>query len=71
MDNEEKKCPKCDGCGRIADSEDGEPWTVWESLPHGSNIAVVLGVVKPIQCPRCGGRGVYQIDKRGGAPALG
>lgn len=50
-------CPSCDGCGLLADSEDGEPWTAWESLPGKSAAAVTLGIVKPITCPRCDGTG--------------
>ena len=52
-----KACPKCDGCGQIANSHDGEPWTVWMNLPVRSAAAVVFGIVKPIPCPRCGGSG--------------
>lgn len=51
------KCERCDGCGRIADSEDGEPWTAWTSLPLHSSAAVLAGLVKPIPCPKCGGSG--------------
>ena len=46
-------CTRCDGCGRIADSEDGEPWTFWTSLPVSSAAAMLLGLVKPIPCPKC------------------
>jgi hypothetical protein len=46
-------CGRCDGCGQIADSKDGEPWTAWTSLPPGSDIAVRMGLVKPIPCPSC------------------
>jgi hypothetical protein len=51
------KCGRCDGCGRIADSEDGEPWTVWSSLPAGANLAVLAGIVRPVPCPECRGSG--------------
>lgn len=51
------ECTRCDGCGRLADSDDREPWSFWESLPWPSNMAVVMGLVKPIQCPDCNGRG--------------
>jgi hypothetical protein len=50
-------CPRCDGCGRIANSEAGEPWRVWEALPEASAVAVRLGIVKPILCPDCAGTG--------------
>ena len=55
--NQSKECPRCLGCGRIADSEEGEPWEMWEALPPGSNLAVRLGLVKPITCPECDGTG--------------
>ncbi len=51
------KCQRCEGCGKIANSEDGEPWTAWESLPSGSDAAVKMGIVKPIECPGCQGTG--------------
>ena len=53
-------CMKCDGCGRIANSEDGEPWTTWEALPPGSDLAVKFGIVKPIECPECRGVGTTE-----------
>jgi hypothetical protein len=46
-------CSRCDGCGQIADSKDREPWTAWTSLPPGSDVAVRMGLVKPIPCPVC------------------
>lgn len=50
-------CGRCWGEGRIANSDDGEPWSVWESLMPGSDLAVKLGVVRPIPCPACNGSG--------------
>jgi hypothetical protein len=50
------KCPKCDGCGQVANTPDQEPWTVWMALPLQSAGAVVAGLVKPIPCPKCGGK---------------
>jgi hypothetical protein len=51
------KCPKCDGCGRIANDDEGTPWTFWENLPVKSAAAVFLGLVQPIPCPGCDGDG--------------
>lgn len=51
------KCQKCDGCGKVANTEDQEPWTVWMNLPLQSAGAVILGIVKPITCPYCKGTG--------------
>jgi hypothetical protein len=52
-----RKCPKCDGCGRIGTDDDGTPWAFWENLPVKSAAAVVLGLVRPVTCPTCGGTG--------------
>jgi len=52
-DTEHASCSCCDGCGQIADSDDGEPWSQWESLPAGADMAVRLGIVSPIPCPEC------------------
>lgn len=51
------KCGTCDGCGKVADDADRTPWSVWESLPVRSAGAVMLGLVKPVACPDCGGSG--------------
>jgi DnaJ-class molecular chaperone len=56
-------CPKCDACGKVADTEDQEPWTAWTSLPLHSSAAVLMGLVKPMTCPRCGGSGHLGSDK--------
>jgi hypothetical protein len=50
-------CPKCDGCGKIANDDDQSPWTFWEALTPPSNMAVTLGLVKPVECPDCNGTG--------------
>jgi len=61
-------CPRCHGCGRIANDDDGSPWSAWESLPPGSDIAVRLGLVQPMTCPTClgSGRRVPAVDKEKG-----
>lgn len=58
-----KECQRCGGCGQIANSEDGEPWTAWTSLPPGSDVAVMLGLVRPIPCPECGEKREADDDK--------
>jgi hypothetical protein len=50
-------CEKCDGCGQVANSDDQEPWTAWLKLPLESSLAVLVGLVKPIECPTCKGTG--------------
>ena len=58
MNKQDSKCRRCDGCGKIANSDDGEPWTAWAELPPGSDLAVRAGIVKPIPCPSCKGTGL-------------
>ena len=52
-----QKCETCDGCGKVANTDDQEPWTDWLALPLQSQGAMVLGLVKPIPCPDCDGDG--------------
>lgn len=54
---EPQPCAKCEGCGKVANSDDQEPWTYWENLPLKNALAVTLGFVKPVDCPACGGSG--------------
>ena len=49
-------CRRCEGCGQIANSEDGEPWIYWQNLPREAKAAVILGIVRPIPCPDCQGK---------------
>lgn len=58
------KCSRCRGCGQIANSEDGEPWIDWESLPEPSKLAMRLGLVAPIPCPECEGTGEQKEGNR-------
>lgn len=46
-------CVRCDGEGRVADTDDMEPWSAWANLPPGSDLAVRLGLITPIPCPDC------------------
>ncbi len=61
------KCDRCDGCGKIASDDEGSPWSAWLALPPGSDLAVRLGVVRPIDCPDCGGAGQPDVP-RGTSP---
>lgn len=56
-------CPRCEGCGRIANDAEGTPWSYWESLPPGANLAVLSGLVAPIMCPICWGSGKVRPDR--------
>lgn len=58
---ENRPCRRCDGCGRVANSEDAEPWTMWEALPPGSDLAVQMGVVRPVTCLDCNGSGTVDL----------
>jgi hypothetical protein len=50
-------CQKCLGWKRIANDDEQLSWKHWAELPPPSNIAVQLGLVFPIDCPRCRGSG--------------
>lgn len=54
------ECRRCDGCGKVANTENQEPWSAWLELPLKSAHAVVLGLVRPVPCPSCGGTGECQ-----------
>ena len=51
--NEEEVCRRCEGCGEIADDDEGTPWSYWRSLPLMSAGAVLAGIVRPLPCPEC------------------
>lgn len=51
------ECQTCAGCGRIANDADRTPWKYWAELPLQNAVAVVMGLVRPIQCPDCDGTG--------------
>lgn len=48
-------CTRCEGSGAIANTDEGEPWSAWASLPPGADLAVRSGLVRPIPCPACSG----------------
>jgi hypothetical protein len=58
----EDACQQCLGWKRIANSDDQESWKYWAELPTQSAIAVQVGMVKPVECPRCHGTGVEPKD---------
>lgn len=51
-------CPRCEGCGQLANDDDRTPWTFWAELTPPSNMAVTLGLVFPEPCTDCSGTGV-------------
>ncbi len=51
------ECRTCWGCGQVADDDEATPWKFWLELPVGSAAAVIMGLVKPLPCPDCGGTG--------------
>ncbi len=51
------KCPTCEGCGKVADIPEQSPWSDWEELPPGADLAVRMGLVRPEECPACKGTG--------------
>jgi len=56
-DAEERVCPRCAGCGKVANTPTGEPWSDWTDLPLHAAAGVIVGLVRPVPCPACGGRG--------------
>lgn len=57
---EKTKCYHCNGEGRTdshADVAERAPWSFWENLQPGQDIAVRRGWVKPMDCAECGGSG--------------
>lgn len=52
------KCMQCDGEGYTGSDDERAPWSFWESLPPGSDIAVRMGLVTKITCEACAGSGV-------------
>lgn len=52
-----KQCSTCAGCGKVADDDEQTPWTYWTDLPMKSAGAVLVGIVRPLTCPTCGGSG--------------
>lgn len=59
----EKKCDACDGCGQVATDEERTPWSWWLELPLKASQAVLLGIVKPVTCEDCGGKGVVRHEE--------
>ena len=55
--HDDKVCPKCLGCGLIANDDEGSSWLEWLAIPPPSNLMVQIGAVKPIRCPECAGTG--------------
>lgn len=51
------ECLKCDGCGKVANDEEQTPWKYWIDLPVHSAAAILSGVVRPLECPACNGKG--------------
>jgi hypothetical protein len=50
------ECTRCDGCGQVVDSDEGDSWTPWSSIEDGS-FAVTEELVWPTPCPDCAGSG--------------
>jgi len=50
-------CRRCLGWKKIANDDEQSPWKHWAELRPPENLAVQLGLVFPIDCPRCQGTG--------------
>jgi len=62
-DPEYEMCEFCHGCGQITNDEKAMPWKKWLALPLESRPPVTLGIVKPVLCPVCNGKGKVPICK--------
>ena len=64
----ENACEQCLGWKRVDDGE-GASWKYWAELPAQSAIGIQLGLIKPVECPRCHGSGIEpgQEDEQGSA----
>ncbi|NOY07097.1 MAG: hypothetical protein GXO82_10805 [Chlorobi bacterium] len=49
-------CKQCLGWKRVDDGEK-QSWKYWAELPAPIRLAVTLGLVRPVECPRCHGTG--------------
>jgi len=47
------KCMTCDDERFTGSDDEHAPWSFWEGLPAGSDMAVRLGWVRKIPCPAC------------------
>jgi hypothetical protein len=54
----EDACELCLGWKRVDDGEEPVSWKAWAEIPPPHNIAVQLGLVRPVECPRCEGTGI-------------
>ena len=50
-----RTCYRCDGERSIGSGTDPAPWSFWENLQPGADIAVRLGWVVKVPCTACEG----------------
>jgi len=63
LNKEKKKCPRCDGCGRVWGEGSAEvPASALRDLPLGSSLGVMM--FPPRRCPDCNGTGVLVNRRR-------
>lgn len=58
----EDACQQCLGWKRVANTDGQESWMYWAELPTQAAIAIQIGLVKPIECPRCHGTGIEPTE---------
>ena len=59
--NNLERCEKCEGCGKVTDGDNEDPWIWWTDLPFRNAAAVAMGVVMPKDCPVCQGTGKVEL----------
>lgn len=52
-----KICEFCKGCGQVTNDEKCTPWKEWLDLPIETKMATSIGIVRPVLCPACNGKG--------------
>lgn len=53
----DRRCRDCDGCGMVADRKPAHTWAECLAVPAGSAVATLVGSLRPVACPTCGGSG--------------
>jgi hypothetical protein len=65
------QCNQCNGEGKVANDEGHTPWSYWENLPESSKMAIRMGIIWAITCPKCGGAGRIGVISGDSGPVSG
>lgn len=53
-------CPRCEGCGDLADNEFKTPWRAWQDLPIITSPTMRESDVEKVECSQCSGTGLIR-----------